>query len=160
MSKHVAVLMGGWSAEREVSLRSGKACADALEAAGLPRHPRRRRPRHRDRAAARSSPTSRSTCCTAGPARTARCRASWKSSAFPTRHSGVLASALAMQKDVAKVVMKAAGVPVPEGMVVSRRGGREGASSAAALRHQADRRRARASASSSSPSSTRIRRRN
>src|SRR6201999_4172543 len=30
-------------------------------------------------------------------------------------HSGVLASALAMQKDVAKVVMAAAGVPVPEG---------------------------------------------
>ena len=29
MSKHVAVLMGGWSAEREVSLRSGKACAAA-----------------------------------------------------------------------------------------------------------------------------------
>ena len=32
--KHVAVLMGGWSAEREVSLRSGKACADAAESAG------------------------------------------------------------------------------------------------------------------------------
>ena len=32
--KHVAVLMGGWSAEREVSLRSGKACADALEKQG------------------------------------------------------------------------------------------------------------------------------
>jgi len=32
--KHVAVLMGGWSAEREVSLRSGKACADALERLG------------------------------------------------------------------------------------------------------------------------------
>src|SRR6516165_4961137 len=30
MTRHVAVLMGGWSAEREVSLRSGKACADAL----------------------------------------------------------------------------------------------------------------------------------
>ena len=30
MAEHVAVLMGGWSAEREVSLRSGKACADAL----------------------------------------------------------------------------------------------------------------------------------
>ena len=38
MSKHVAVLMGGWSAEREVSLRSGKACADALDAAGLSGH--------------------------------------------------------------------------------------------------------------------------
>ena len=37
MSKHVAVLMGGWSAEREVSLRSGKACADApADAASLP----------------------------------------------------------------------------------------------------------------------------
>jgi len=34
MSKHVAVLMGGWSAEREVSLRSGKACADALARVG------------------------------------------------------------------------------------------------------------------------------
>ena len=31
---HVAVLMGGLSAEREVSLNSGKACADALESAG------------------------------------------------------------------------------------------------------------------------------
>ena len=31
---HVAVLLGGWSADREVSLRSGKACADALESAG------------------------------------------------------------------------------------------------------------------------------
>ena len=31
---HVAVLMGGLSAEREVSLNSGKACAEALERAG------------------------------------------------------------------------------------------------------------------------------
>ena len=31
---HVAVLMGGWSSEREVSLRSGAACADALEKQG------------------------------------------------------------------------------------------------------------------------------
>ncbi len=34
MSKHVAVLMGGWSAEREVSLVSGKACAKALRERG------------------------------------------------------------------------------------------------------------------------------
>ena len=33
-TKHVAVLMGGWSAEREVSLRSGAACAGALERRG------------------------------------------------------------------------------------------------------------------------------
>ena len=34
MSKHVAVLMGGWSAEREVSLWSGEACAKAAESVG------------------------------------------------------------------------------------------------------------------------------
>ncbi|MGB6758263.1 MAG: D-alanine--D-alanine ligase, partial [Xanthobacteraceae bacterium] len=34
MAKRVAVLMGGWSAEREVSLRSGKACAAALTRQG------------------------------------------------------------------------------------------------------------------------------
>jgi len=32
--KHVAVLMGGFSSERPVSLSSGNACADALEAEG------------------------------------------------------------------------------------------------------------------------------
>src|SRR5262245_2098878 len=34
MSKHVAVLMGGWSAEREISLRSGRACSEALARLG------------------------------------------------------------------------------------------------------------------------------
>ena len=31
VDRHIAVLMGGPSSEREVSLTSGKACADALE---------------------------------------------------------------------------------------------------------------------------------
>jgi D-alanine-D-alanine ligase len=39
---------------------------------------------------------------------------------IPYSHSGVLASALAMKKDIAKSVLKAAGVPVPGGMVVAR----------------------------------------
>ena len=34
MSSHVVVLMGGWSAEREVSLVSGAAVANALSNAG------------------------------------------------------------------------------------------------------------------------------
>ena len=34
MTKKVAVLMGGWSAEREVSLSSGRACASALREKG------------------------------------------------------------------------------------------------------------------------------
>ncbi len=32
MSKHVAVLMGGWASERPVSLRSGEACAKGAAA--------------------------------------------------------------------------------------------------------------------------------
>ena len=39
---------------------------------------------------------------------------------IPYTHSGCSASALAMQKDKAKIVMAAAGVPVPRGMVVNR----------------------------------------
>jgi D-alanine-D-alanine ligase len=39
---------------------------------------------------------------------------------IPYSHSGVLASALAMQKDIAKTVLKAAGVPVPGGVVATR----------------------------------------
>ena len=40
--------------------------------------------------------------------------------AIPYTHSGVMASAVAMQKDVAKIVFRAAGVPVPDGIVVPR----------------------------------------
>jgi D-alanine-D-alanine ligase len=39
---------------------------------------------------------------------------------IPYTHSGVLASAIAMQKDKAKILMAAAGVPVAHGLVVSR----------------------------------------
>ena len=34
MTKHVALLKGGWSNERQVSLSSGKECAEALRRAG------------------------------------------------------------------------------------------------------------------------------
>ena len=35
MIRHVAVLMGGWSTEREVSILSGLACAEALQSSGF-----------------------------------------------------------------------------------------------------------------------------
>ena len=40
--------------------------------------------------------------------------------AIPYSHSGVMASAVAMQKDIAKELLRAAEVPVPEGIVASR----------------------------------------
>ncbi|MGH1589394.1 D-alanine--D-alanine ligase [Methylobacterium phyllosphaerae] len=120
MSKHVAVLLGGTSAEREVSLNSGKACADALESEGF-----------------------RVTRVDVGPDVASVLTALKPDVAFnalhgpdgedgtiqglleilkiPYTHSGVLASALAMNKEQAKTVMRAAGVDVPEGLIVNRR---------------------------------------
>jgi D-alanine-D-alanine ligase len=40
--------------------------------------------------------------------------------AIPYTHSGVMASAVAMQKDIAKELFRGAAVPVPEGLVASR----------------------------------------
>ena len=120
MSKHVAVLMGGWSAEREVSLRSGKACADAAERVG---YRVSRVDVGRDIAAVLKSlkPDAALNVLHGRPGEDGTLQGMLEILGIPYSHSGVMSSALAMQKDVAKVVMAAAGVPVPEGRVVSRR---------------------------------------
>jgi D-alanine-D-alanine ligase len=119
MSKHVAVLMGGWSAEREVSLRSGKACADALA-----RQDYRvtRIDVGRDIAAVLTTvkPDVALNVLHGRPGEDGTLQGLLEILAVPYSHSGVLASALAMQKDVAKDLFRAAGVAVPEGLVASR----------------------------------------
>jgi D-alanine-D-alanine ligase len=119
MTKHIAVLMGGWSAEREVSLRSGKACADALERQGFQVS---RIDVARDIATElrELEPDVALNLLHGRPGEDGTIQGVLEVLAIPYTHSGVLASALAMQKDLAKVVLKAAGVPVPEGVVVSR----------------------------------------
>ena len=117
MSKHVAVLMGGWSAEREVSLRSGKACADALERNGY-RISRVDVGRDIATVLRTLKPDAAFNVLHGTPGEDGTLQGILEILAIPYTHSGVLASALAMQKDVAKVVMAAAGVPVPEGKVV------------------------------------------
>ena len=61
MAKHVAVLMGGWSAEREVSPALGHGLRRGAGEQGLPRHPDRCRARHRDGAADAEARRRRST---------------------------------------------------------------------------------------------------
>jgi D-alanine-D-alanine ligase len=117
--KHVAVLMGGWSAEREISLRSGKACGDALEAQGY-RVTRVDVGRNVAEVLARLKPDVAFNVLHGRPGEDGTIQGILEILRIPYTHSGVLASALAMDKPVAKVVMAAAGVPVPEGMVVSR----------------------------------------
>src|SRR5205085_3966067 len=118
-AKHVAVLMGGWSAEREVSLRSGKSCADALERQGY-RVTRIDVDRNVAAALAAAKPDVALNLLHGRPGEDGTIQGLLEVLAIPYTHSGVLASALAMQKDRAKTVMREAGVPVPEGMVVNR----------------------------------------
>ena len=116
---HVAVLMGGWSAEREISLRSGTACADALERQGF-RVSRVDVDRNVASVLTELRPDVALNVLHGRPGEDGTIQGVLEVLAIPYSHSGVLASALAMQKDRAKVVMAAAGVPVPEGVVISR----------------------------------------
>jgi D-alanine-D-alanine ligase len=117
--KHVAVLMGGWSAERDVSLRSGKACADALERSG---YRVTRVDVARDIAAelADLRPDIALNLLHGRPGEDGTIQGLLEILQIPYSHSGTLSSALAMQKDVAKVVLANAGVAVPGGIVVPR----------------------------------------
>ncbi|SPH17000.1 D-alanine--D-alanine ligase B [Defluviimonas aquaemixtae] len=112
----VAVLMGGPSAEREVSLSSGRECANALREAGyevvevdagrdLP---------------ARLAAAKPDVCFNAlhgrwGEDGCVQGMLEWLG--LPYTHSGVLASALAMDKTRAKDLFRAAGLPVVESLL-------------------------------------------
>jgi D-alanine-D-alanine ligase len=117
--KHVAVLMGGWSAEREISLRSGKACADAVERSG---YHVSRVDVDRDVAATLRGlkPDIALNVLHGRPGEDGTLQGMLEVLGIPYTHSGVLASALAMQKDIAKTVLKAAGVLVPGGVTAAR----------------------------------------
>jgi D-alanine-D-alanine ligase len=119
MTKHVAVLMGGWSAEREVSLWSGEACAGALEGVGFTVT---RIDVARDIGAVLDAlrPDVAFNALHGRVGEDGTIQGILEILRIPYTHSGVLASALAMQKDKAKLVMAAAGVPVPRGVLVSR----------------------------------------
>jgi D-alanine-D-alanine ligase len=119
--KQVTVLMGGWSAEREVSLVSGLGVAGALAERGYDvttLDP----PRNLAQIAAAFSP---------GPdvvfnalhgawGEDGTIQAILDVVGVPYTHSGVLASAVAMNKPLAKRVVGSVGVPSPEGRIVRR----------------------------------------
>jgi D-alanine-D-alanine ligase len=119
MTKHVAVLMGGWSAEREVSLRSGKACADALVRLGYRVTPI---DAGRDVAAALTAakPDVALNVLHGRPGEDGTLQGVLEILGIPYSHSGVLASAIAMHKGYAKAIFRAAGIPVAEDVVASR----------------------------------------
>jgi D-alanine-D-alanine ligase len=116
---HIAVLLGGLSSEREVSLVSGAACADALERLGARVS---RVDAGRDLAAVLTS-LKPDVCFNAlhGEWGEDGCvQGVLETLAIPYTHCGVLASALAMDKAKSKAVLSAAGVAVPGGGLFNR----------------------------------------
>ena len=115
----VAVLMGGLSAEREVSLSSGRECAAALRVAGYEVVELDARADLVARLAEIAPDVAFNALhgrwgedgCVQGILEWLR---------IPYTHSGVLASALAMDKQRSKEVFRAAGLPIVESVLVPR----------------------------------------
>ncbi len=116
---HVAVLMGGWSAEREVSLSSAAGCVAALEAEGY-RVTRVDVDRHLATVLGALAPD---VCFNALHGRWGEdgcVQGLLEVLGIPYTHSGVLASSLAMNKQRTKEIVASHGVPVVEGVLVPR----------------------------------------
>lgn len=116
----VAVLMGGPSAEREVSLSSGRECAAALRVAGYEVIEVELASDRSDDVIARLSGIAPDVVFNAlhgrwGEDGCVQGILEWMG--LPYTHSGVLASAMAMDKTVAKQVFRAAGLPVLESVI-------------------------------------------
>ncbi len=116
---HVAVLLGGFSSERPVSLSSGNACADALEAVGY-KVSRIDVDRDVSRVLSDLRPDVVFNALHGPFGEDGTVQGVLEYLQIPYTHSGVLASALAMDKEKAKLVAGAAGVPVAEARVMNR----------------------------------------
>ena len=124
--KQVAVLMGGWSAEREVSLDSGKACSDALKRCGYSVVDID----VEQNVAAVLEQMRPDVCFNALHGRFGEdglIQGVLEIMGIPYTHSGVLASAIAMDKPVAKTLFDAAGLRCADGKVFTRKEILEGA---------------------------------
>lgn len=121
MTKQVAVFMGGWSAEREVSLVSGAACAGALRRAG---YSVTAIDVQRDVGALLSrlypAPDVVFNALHGRWGEDGCIQGLLDILGIPYTHSGLTASAIAMDKPVAKRLFMDAGIPVAEDMIATR----------------------------------------
>ena len=120
-TRRVAVLKGGWSAEREVSLSSGREVAKALRAEGFDAY-EVEVTRDLDNLvrALTPRPDVVFNALHGRGGEDGTVQGVLEFLRLPYTHSGVLASALAMDKPAAKAVFAAAGLPLAAGKVVKR----------------------------------------
>ena len=117
MSLHIVVLMGGWSAEREVSLMSGAGVADALEANG---HRVTRIDMDRDIAArlAEAKPDLVFNALHGTPGEDGSVQGLMDLMGLRYTHSGLATSVIAIDKVLTKQALVPHGIPMPGGRVV------------------------------------------
>ncbi|GHH12391.1 D-alanine--D-alanine ligase [Sphingomonas glacialis] len=114
---HVAVLMGGWSAEREVSLMSGAGVADALESLG---HRVTRIDMGHDVAAklAEAKPDIVFNALHGTPGEDGAVQGMLDLMGLTYTHSGLATSVIAIDKQLTKLLLVPAGIPMPGGRIV------------------------------------------
>jgi D-alanine-D-alanine ligase len=110
--------MGGWSAEREVSLSSGRACAKALDEAGF-QVTMIDVQRNVIEQLAEAQPDVAFNALHGTWGEDGTVQALLETLQIPYTHSGVLASALAMDKRLCKAALSGVKMPVAEDKVVS-----------------------------------------
>jgi len=114
---HVAVLMGGWSAEREVSLMSGSGVADALESLG---HRVTRIDMGRDVAAklTEAAPDIVFNALHGTPGEDGSVQGMLDLMGLKYTHSGLVTSVIAIDKQLTKQALVPHGIPMPGGRIV------------------------------------------
>jgi len=114
---HVAVLMGGWSSERAVSLMSGTGVAEALESRG---HKVTRIDMGRDVAQrlAEAAPDVVFNALHGAPGEDGSVQGLMDLMGLTYTHSGLATSAVAMDKELTKLVLVPHGIPMPGGRSV------------------------------------------
>src|SRR3546814_11049541 len=114
---HVAVLMGGWSAEREVSLSSGKGIADALESRG---HRVTRIDMRRDVAQrlAEAKPDVVFNALHGVPGEDGTVQGMLDLMGLKYTHTGLVTSVIAIDQELKKKAHVPHGIPMPTGEVV------------------------------------------
>lgn len=114
---HVAVLMGGWSSERPVSLMSGEGVAKALEARG---HKVTRIDMGRDVAQklAEAAPDVVFNALHGAPGEDGTVQGMMDLMGLTYTHSGLATSVIAIDKELTKQALVPHGIPMPGGRIV------------------------------------------
>src|SRR5512139_2651329 len=117
---HVAVLMGGWSSERPVSLMSGNGVADALEGRG---HRVTRIDMDRDVAQrlAEAAPDVVFNALHGTPGEDGTVQGMMDLMGLTYTHSGLVTSVIAIDKELTKQALVPHGIPMPGGRMVDTR---------------------------------------